>query len=162
MARPRPIPDLDADGSYALAGAKIVGVRTRELADHARQVLDVSDIERVHDMRVATRRLRAALEIFEPCFPRKAHRRALRDIKQLADALGERRDRDVTIASLETFAASAAAPDKPGIASLAATVRAEQAAANGALAPLVTPEHIAELSERLFELVAAAESEALQ
>ena len=33
-------------------------------------VLDVGDIERVHDMRVATRRLRAALEIFGPCFPR--------------------------------------------------------------------------------------------
>ena len=33
-------------------------------------VLDVSDIERVHDMRVATRRLRAALEVFRPCFPR--------------------------------------------------------------------------------------------
>ena len=32
-------------------------------------VLDVADIERVHDMRVATRRLRAALEVFEPCFP---------------------------------------------------------------------------------------------
>ena len=52
-------------------------------------------------MRVATRRLRAALEIFEPCFPRKRHRKALKKVKALADALGERRDADVEIALLE-------------------------------------------------------------
>ena len=46
-----------------------------ELAEHAEGVLDTGDIERVHDMRVATRRLRAALEIFEPCFPAKPYAR---------------------------------------------------------------------------------------
>ena len=40
---------------------------------HADGVLDTSDIERVHDMRVATRRLRAVLEVYAPCFPRKRH-----------------------------------------------------------------------------------------
>ena len=51
-------------------------------------------------MRVATRRLRAALEIFEPCFPAKPYDQALGEVKRLADALGERRDRDVAIAAL--------------------------------------------------------------
>ena len=64
-------------------------------------MLDTGDIERLHDMRVATRRLRAALEIFGPCFPHKRIEAALRDVKALADALEERRDRDVTIAALE-------------------------------------------------------------
>ena len=59
-------------------------------------------------MRVATRRLRAALEVFEPCFPRKRHRKALKRVKALADALGERRDRDVAIEFLERFAARGA------------------------------------------------------
>ena len=66
-----------------------------------RDVLDIGDIERVHDMRVATRRLRAALEVFEPCFPKKRLSAALSEVKALADALGERRDRDVTIAALD-------------------------------------------------------------
>ena len=69
MAKAKPIPDLSADDSYAEAAAKIVSVRAAELTEHAPGVLDTGDIERVHDMRVATRRLRAALEIFEPCFP---------------------------------------------------------------------------------------------
>src|SRR5215217_2635257 len=50
-----------------------------------------------------TRRLRAALEIFEPCFPSKHYRQALAEVKRLANALGERRDRDVAIASLHGF-----------------------------------------------------------
>ena len=55
---------------YGRAAARIVRVRARELFDHAENVLDTTDIERVHDMRVASRRLRAVLEIFAPCFPR--------------------------------------------------------------------------------------------
>ena len=87
----------------------------RELVDHASGVLDMADIERLHDMRVATRRLRAALEIFGPCFPQQELKAALREVKALADALGERRDRDVTIARLEAIRGSLAAPDRPGI-----------------------------------------------
>ena len=112
MAKPRSIPGLTEDDAYAAAAARVVRVRTAELAENAAGVLDVDEIEGVHDMRVATRRLRAALEVFEPCFPRKRFRAALREVKALADALGERRDRDVTIASLREFAA-AVDPDRP-------------------------------------------------
>ena len=157
MARARPIPDLAADDAYASAAVKIVAVRAREVADHVHDVLDVADIERVHDMRVATRRLRAALEIFEPCFPPKELGAALAQVKAIADALGERRDRDVTIAALEGFAAGMPAPDRPGVQTLIERLRAEQAEANEALAPFVDAGRLAELSERLSELVAAAE-----
>ena len=160
MAKARPIPGLSEDDPYALAAAKIVSVRSRELAEQASGVLDVSDIERVHDMRVATRRLRAALEVFEPCFPPKRFRAALREVKDLADALGERRDRDVTIAALEDFAAAMGRADRAGIASLAERVRSEQAEANEALGPYVTEERMAALSERLSELVADAARDA--
>jgi CHAD domain-containing protein len=156
VAKARPIPDLSEDDPYALAAAKIVAVRSRELADQAAGVLDVSDIERVHDMRVATRRLRAALEVFEPCFPPKRFRAALREVKELADALGERRDRDVTIAALEDFAGAMGRADRAGIESLVERLRSEQAQANEGLGPYVTEERMAALSERLSELVADA------
>ena len=156
MARARAIPDLAAEASYATAAAKIVAVRGREVADHAHDVLDLADIERVHDMRVATRRLRAALEIFEPCFPPKEFGAALAQVKAIADALGERRDRDVTIAALERFAAGMPAPDRPGVETLIERVRAEQAEANEGLVPFVDAGQLAALSELLAELVAAA------
>ncbi len=119
-------------------------------------MLDTGDIERVHDMRVATRRLRAALEIFEPCFPAKPYGQALSEVKRLADALGERRDRDVAIAALHNFNDRMAAPDRRGVASLIEQFRAEQEEANEELAPLVPEENLKALRETMDELVAAA------
>jgi CHAD domain-containing protein len=158
MAKARAIQGLTAEQPYASAAAKIVSVRTREVADHSRGVLDVSHIERVHDMRVATRRLRAALEVFEPCFPKKQFKVALSEVKAIADALGERRDRDVTIAAMEEFTEGMAAPDRPGVSSLIERLRAEQTDVNAELEPFVRSERLAALSERLSELVMQAES----
>jgi CHAD domain-containing protein len=156
MAKPKPIPDLSVEDSYAEAAAKIVSVRSGELSEHARGVLDTGDIERVHDMRVATRRLRAALEIFEPCFPRKPYRQALGEVKRLADGLGERRDRDVAIAAMHGFADQMPAPDRKGVSSLIERLREEQAEANLGLAPLVEEQNLVALRESLEELVTAA------
>jgi CHAD domain-containing protein len=162
MAKARPIEGLRSEDRYAAAAAKVVAVRAREVADHSRDVLDIADIERVHDMRVATRRLRAALEIFEPCFPTRQHKDALTEVKAVADALGERRDADVTIAALERFAEGLPAPDRPGVASLTAQIRSEQADANARLEAFVQPRRLAALSERLSELVMEAEAVAAE
>jgi CHAD domain-containing protein len=160
MAKAKPIPDLTADDAYAEAAAKVVSVRGAELAAHAQGVLDTGDIERVHDMRVATRRLRATLEIFEPCFPAKAYAQALTEVKRLADALGERRDRDVAIAALHNFNDQMAAPDRRGVASLIEQLRGEQQQANEDLAPLVSEDNLRALRESLDELVRGAEAAA--
>jgi len=156
MAKAKPIPDLNADDAYADAAAKIVEVRSRELLEYAEGVLDTGDIERVHDMRVATRRLRAALEIFEPCFPAKAFGEALSEVKRLADGLGERRDRDVAIASLHSFNDQMAAPDRRGVDSLIAQLRTEQEEANAALGPMVEQANLRALRESMDELVREA------
>ena len=156
MAKAKSIPDLSADDSYAEAAAKIVSVRADELTEQAQGVLDTGDIERVHDMRVATRRLRAALEIFEPCFPAKAYDEALGEVKRLADALGERRDRDVAIAALHAFNDQMPSPDRRGIASLIEQLRTEQDDANRDLAPLVEDPKLAELGANMNQLVDAA------
>src|SRR5215204_1221872 len=158
MAKARPIEGLRPDQPYAAAAARVIAVRSREVADHAGGVLDVGDIERVHDMRVATRRLRAALEIFAPCFPEREFSDALGEVKAIADALGERRDADVAIAALERFADGLAAPDRPGVASLEQEIRAEQARANAGLEEYVGPRRLAALGERLSELVVAGEA----
>ena len=160
MAKPKPIPDLSPNDSYAEAAAKIVAVRGAELTEHAQGVLDTGDIERVHDMRVSTRRLRAALEIFEPCFPAKAHQEALREVKRLADSLGERRDRDVAIATLSSFNEQMPAPDRRGIGSLIDRLRGEQDGANRELAPLVEQPRLVALRESLDGLVRNAGSPA--
>jgi CHAD domain-containing protein len=118
-------------------------------------VLDTTDIERVHDMRVATRRLRAVMEIFASAFPRKQHRRALGEVKALADALGERRDRDVAIDAMTTIGAALTAEDRRGIDHLVAELRAEQQHANTILAAALQTIEENDLRGRLRALAAA-------
>jgi CHAD domain-containing protein len=160
MAKEREIEGITAEMPFAEAGALVVETRAAELLAHSEGVLDTTEIEGVHDMRVATRRLRAALEVFAPCFPKRPHEKVLKEVKAIADALGERRDRDVAIASLTGFAAEMAAPDRPGIASLADRFRAEQVEANKALVPFVDPKRLEKLHAALLELNAAAREEA--
>jgi CHAD domain-containing protein len=156
MAKARDIPGLHADLSYREAAARTVAIRSQELFDQAEGVLDTSDIERVHDMRVASRRLRAVLEIYEPCFPRKALRDVLTDVKALADALGERRDPDVHLAALAEFAEAVKEADRPGVELFAERVRAEQGAGNEALAAALAEIERTDLRGRLAALSAAA------
>jgi CHAD domain-containing protein len=156
MARAREVEKLDCDQPFALAAARVIDVRADEVLEHAGRVLDLGDIEGVHDMRVATRRLQAAIEVFGPCFPRKRHRAALKQVKALADALGDRRDPDVSIEMLASFSAEVGTGDGSGVAVLIEHFRGEQEAANERLAPLVTEQRLQRLRADLGKLTSAA------
>jgi len=155
MAKALPIPGLSPGTRFADAAAAAVELRAREVFAHADGVLDTSDIERVHDMRVATRRLRAAMEVFASCFPKSEHKKLLREVKALADVLGERRDPDVAIAALEGIAAELTAADRPGIENLVEEMRRGQGRGNDRLAEAL--EHLGEsrLEARLLALARA-------
>jgi CHAD domain-containing protein len=59
------------------------------------------DIEHIHRMRVASRRLRAALPLFKSCFPTRKFRMWMQELQKVTRALGDARDTDVQIAFLE-------------------------------------------------------------
>jgi CHAD domain-containing protein len=147
-----PITGLRADQPYREAAEVVLAVRTREVFSKAAGVLDTTDIERVHAMRVGTRRLRAALEVFGPCYRRRALRKVLRDVKLLADALGERRDRDVQIETLEQLAAEVGAAEQGVIAQVVEQLRDEQRAANKDLARALKRAQRSGLRKRLQRL----------
>ena len=58
------------------------------------------DIEYVHRMRVASRRLRAALPLFASCVEQDRFRQWTAELKKITKALGEARDTDVQLAFL--------------------------------------------------------------
>ena len=156
MAKARDIPDLLPADSFRAAAAKVVAVRAQELFEHSENVLNTQDIERVHDMRVASRRLRAVLEIFAPCFPRKQHRGVLRDVKAVADALGERRDPDVHIAALRRIAEAVPPAERTGVEQLTASFAGEQAEGNRTVALALEEIERDDLRGRLERLAAEA------
>lgn len=97
MAPARPVHDLDCEESFRRAAGKIIWTRFEEMMSFRDIALKGKDIEGVHDMRVASRRLRAAVELFRDVFPRTKLKPLLSDVKRLADALGEVRDLDVML-----------------------------------------------------------------
>ncbi len=101
MARARDVPGLTCEDSFREAAGKILWTRFDEMMSFRTEALKGKDIEGVHDMRVASRRLRAALEIFRDVFSRKQYRELREEVKRIADALGEVRDLDVLQERLE-------------------------------------------------------------
>ena len=59
------------DSGYRLLAAKYIRRQAKQLAEQFDGVRAAEDIEFVHRARVATRRLRAALRMFDDCFARK-------------------------------------------------------------------------------------------
>lgn len=155
MAKARDIPGLDGRHSFRAVAREAVSVRAAEVFEHAAGVLDTEDIERVHDMRVATRRLRAVLEVFAPAFDRREHKAVLKDVKALADALGARRDPDVQLAALAALEAALPDADRAGVEAFADRVRAEQRDGNATLAAALQRMEDQDLQRRLERLAAA-------
>jgi CHAD domain-containing protein len=160
MAKARDIPGLGPEIPMREAASRTVQTRAAEVFSFATGVLDTGDIERVHDMRVATRRLRAALEVFRVCFPKPEFKAALRDVKDLADALGERRDPDVALEEVEQIKTSLPAAATAGVDAFEDELRADQAQGNVTLERALAHVVESQLEARLLELAALAHDEA--
>ncbi|MBN1431165.1 MAG: CHAD domain-containing protein [Methanomicrobiaceae archaeon] len=93
----------DSDKGYCLYAARYMLSLLSNLAAETEGVKYSEDIEYVHRCRVATRRLRAAMPVFEECLPQKEYRIWNKSIKDVTRALGEARDADVQIDFLKQF-----------------------------------------------------------
>ncbi len=144
---------LSAEQPYGHAAATIISARAEAVfAQQPKEVLDLGEIEGVHAMRVATRRLRAALEIFGPCLQRKRTRGTINEVKALAAALGERRDRDVQLELLVRLEAECSGAERRALAVLAQELHDEQQEANRELAKALVHAKRIGLRRRLARL----------
>jgi hypothetical protein len=91
----RKVKGIDPDGDAAGEVAKIVAVRLDELCGFMPAARDPAEVDTLHDMRIAAKRLRYVLELFAPAFGPYAAK-AARQTKRLQDLIGEIHDCDVT------------------------------------------------------------------
>ncbi len=75
------------------------------------------DPEELHDMRVASRRLRAAMQIFKDALPVRS-KKLREELKWISGVLGEVRDLDVQLEQLEAWISSAAPDDRDPLGEL--------------------------------------------
>lgn len=145
MARAKEIAGLDCEAP-ATDGAQVV-LRTRleEMCALRPHALDWSDPEGVHNMRVASRRLRSALRDFQSSFRRRDLRPLAKRLKMIAATLGDVRDKDVAIMALEELAAQAPIEIAEGIRSMLAEHNLARERARVTLAAAITEDTLIQL-----------------
>ena len=74
----------------------------REMMSYKDGAIDGTNIEFVHDMRVASRRLRAAMDNFSDCFQGELFKQHYRQIRTITRTMGVVRDLDVLIAHFQS------------------------------------------------------------
>jgi CHAD domain-containing protein len=104
----RAVEGLDPAGPLRPNAARIVRTRLDELRDFAGSALAPDASRAQHDMRIAAKRLRYLLEIFDPCLGEEA-RTAGRAAKQLQSVLGDLHDCDLMLPRVEGIESAAAA-----------------------------------------------------
>jgi len=99
-------PGLRSDDPLAEAGRKVWRYHFAQMLLHEQGTLLGEDIEELHDMRVATRRMRAAFDVFAGAFAPKALKRHLKGLRLTGRTLGKVRDLDVFIDKARHYQAS--------------------------------------------------------
>ena len=115
----RKVKALDPAGPVGDNMERIVRVRLAELCDFMPRAANVEEVETLHDMRIAAKRLRYILEITASCFGPYAGT-AVKLTKELQDLLGEIHDCDVQVEEIQELVARLSAQDA---AVLAGTVQ---------------------------------------
>jgi hypothetical protein len=100
------------DPGFCLMGATSLLHHVTELKAQTKAAKDM-DVEGVHQMRVASRRLRAGLPIFSSCFKLAQYDRWRQGIKGVTKALGEARDIDVQVEYLQSLLTRAPDEQRP-------------------------------------------------
>lgn len=153
MAKAKGITGLDCAASVAEGARLALQERLNEMCAMRASALDWSDPEGVHDMRVASRRLRSALSDFTPYLDRRIRQKRL---KAVAGALGAVRDEDVAIMALEQLAAEAEGDIAAGIEQLAEERRWRREHARAALTEAISEEALDRLQQKFTARLARA------
>ncbi|HET7480330.1 MAG TPA: CHAD domain-containing protein [Rubrobacteraceae bacterium] len=106
------------------------------------------DPEELHDMRVASRRLRAAVKVFDEALPVRL-RGMEAEVKWIATALGEVRDLDVQLEQLEEWLAGAEPEDREPLGELRGVLEDRHEKARRAMIRALDSRRYARLVESL-------------
>ncbi len=121
MPAPMTAPGVLAMDPIAEAGRKVLLYHFAEMLSHEEGTRRGENSEELHDMRVASRRMRAAFDIFIQAFDEKAIKSHLKGLKATGRALGRVRDMDVFIEKAAIYQHSLPEELQPGLEPLLRT-----------------------------------------
>ncbi len=101
--------------TFAQSGREELPKRAEKFLDWRDKVLRNEEVEAVHKMRVASRRLRASMDAYAAVCKRKPFKRAYRTVKKAADRLGAARDTDVLMQQVQDLLDKAPSEEQAGM-----------------------------------------------
>ncbi len=113
--QPRQTIGISPDDTLAEGARKVWLFHFALMLYHEEGTLLGQDIEELHDMRVATRRMRTAFDIFAPAFEPKIMKQYLKGLRAIGKALGEVRDLDVILGNAQEYQRKMKEDKQPGL-----------------------------------------------
>lgn len=131
---PRAAPEVEPqDVAFRDAMHSLIAERWQDVWKAMPAAIEGANSEGVHDVRVASRRLRAAMDVAAPAFPKGWYKPLHRSAKEITGSLGEVRDRDVILERLQEQRAAASPADWPGIDRLIYRIDSERLVTRAAM-----------------------------
>ncbi|MBC7236488.1 MAG: CHAD domain-containing protein [Chloroflexi bacterium] len=162
VGRPMPTdgPILYIDDSMGEAARKILAYHFEQMRSHQEGTLLGRDPEELHDMRVATRRMRSALRLFGPYIHGPHLRETNEGLRTLAAVLGEVRDLDVALENVKAFASGLPGEQAKTLQPLWRSLRARRRTPRRRLRSFLRSRSYLTLIEEMDSLLARLEREA--
>ncbi len=113
--QPRESIGITPDDTMADAGRKVWQFYFAVMLYHEAGTILGENVEELHDMRVATRRMRSAFDIFSPAFDPKIMKRQLKGLRTIGRVLGEVRDMDVILENAVGYQEKLKENQRPGL-----------------------------------------------
>ncbi len=131
--------------------------RLMRMLSHCEGVREGITTEPIHQMRVWSRRTRAALELLQTCNNGSMLQEMEREIKRVANALGEARDLDVMIEKMGKMGESLPEHQRPGVQLFVRTLASDRSLCQSAVDRAVSQLQKADLGAMFESIIAQPE-----
>lgn len=148
-----PEPGIEADDSMSEAGRKTFRFHYRRMLYHEPGTRQGEDIEALHDMRVATRRMRAAFRVFGDYYEPKAVARYSKGLQRTGRALGPVRDQDVFRAKVQAYLSTLPESQQESLDGFLAVLEVQRDAARARMIDYLDDAKYARFVERFGQFV---------
>jgi CHAD domain-containing protein len=141
--------EIKSTDSMADAARKLIAQNYTAMLNKEEGARLGEDPEAIHDMRVATRRMRAAFRVFDPYLTGKRAKEVRDGLRTIATDLGAVRDLDVLIENAEAFRETLPPEQRGGLASMTEEWRVTRWKARKALLRLLNSKEYSKFKQNM-------------
>ncbi len=159
--KPPKEPGLEASDSMVEAARKTFYFHFQRMMYHEPGTRQGEEIEELHDMRVATRRMRAAFQVFGAYLDMKQLKPIVKNLRRTGRALGGMRDLDVFWEKTERDLDTLPSEQQGDLTPLREVWEAERERARKRMLTHLDSDHYTQLEKRFEEFLSASDAAAL-